>query len=111
VCCAAGTTTNRLCWQRSWTARPPWCWPLRLEQFLRDNPEAAEAIRELTERLAAELPRPQQQWVQNNEAHDNSQVFGVQNGNVIIHQAPGSGSRPPGSGRQEPGPGRGGPMT
>lgn len=86
-------------------------WRLRLEQFLRDNPEAAEAIRELTERLAAELPRPQQQWVQNNEAHDNSQVFGVQNGNVIIHQAPGSGSRPPGSGRQEPGPGRGGPMT
>lgn len=73
-------------------------WRLRLEHFLRENPDAAEAIRELTEQLAAELPRPQQQWVQTNEAHDNAQVFGVQNGNVIIHQAPGSGTRQPGSG-------------
>lgn len=80
-------------------------WRLRLEQFLRDNPDAADGIRELTERLAAELPNPQQQWVQHNEAHDNAQVFGVQNGNVIIHQTPGSGHQTPGSGRG------GGPMT
>lgn len=66
-------------------------WRLRLEHFLRDNPEAAEALKELTARLAAELPAPQQHWVQNNEAHDNAQVFGVQNGNVIIHQAPSDG--------------------
>lgn len=86
-------------------------WRLRLEQFLRDNPDAAEAMREWTERLAAELPRPQQQWVQHNEAHDNAQVFGVQNGNMIIHQAPGAGSPQPASGRPEPGSGHGGPRT
>jgi hypothetical protein len=88
-------------------------WRLRLEQYLRDDPEAAEGLRELTERLAAGLPRPQQHWVQKNEAHDNSQVFGVQGGNVIIHQAAAesSGAPQPGPGRGEPGSGRGGSMT
>jgi hypothetical protein len=85
-------------------------WRLRLEQFLRDNPDAAEGLRELTERLAAELPRPQQQWVQRNEAHGSSRIFAVQNGNVIIHEAPQPGTPQPGA--PQPGSGRdGGPMT
>ncbi|MET9218925.1 hypothetical protein ABZX65_09165 [Streptomyces sp. NPDC003300] len=76
-------------------------WRLRLEQFLRDNPEAAEAIRELTVRLEAELPGSEQQWVryhQNVEAHDNARAFGVQNGNVIIHEAPAAGPVTPSTG-------------
>jgi len=84
-------------------------WRLRLEQFLRDNPDAAEGLRELTERLAAQLPSPQQQWVQKNVAHGNARVYGVQNGNVIIHEAAQPFPRP---GSPEPGAGRdGGPMT
>jgi hypothetical protein len=87
-------------------------WRLRLEQFLRDDPEAADGLRELTERLTTQLPQAQQHWVQNNEAHDNSQVFGVQNGNVIIHQAAAEPGVPQsGSGHGEPGAGRGGSMT
>ncbi|MFJ2632881.1 hypothetical protein ACIO6U_13180 [Streptomyces sp. NPDC087422] len=80
-------------------------WRLRLEQFLRDNPEAAEAIRELTVRLEAELPGSEQQWVryhQNVEAHDNARAFGVQNGNVIIHEAPAAGPVTPSAGGVAP---------
>ncbi|MFF6955534.1 hypothetical protein [Streptomyces sp. NPDC008317] len=82
-------------------------WRLRLEQFLRDNPEAAEAIRELTVRLEAELPGSEQQWVryhQNVEAHDNARAFGVQNGNVIIHEAPAAGPVTPSAGGVAPSP-------
>ncbi|MFF7157997.1 hypothetical protein [Streptomyces sp. NPDC008139] len=83
-------------------------WRLRLEQFLRDNPEAAQAIRELTVRLEAELPGSEQQWVryhQNVEAHDNARAFGVQNGNVIIHEAPATGPGTPSAGGVAPSPG------
>lgn len=40
-------------------------WRLRLEEFLRARaPEAAEELRELTERTTAALPRAEQHWVQ-----------------------------------------------
>ncbi|MFE4373431.1 hypothetical protein ACFRMN_35390 [Streptomyces sp. NPDC056835] len=77
------------------TLRP--AWQLRLEQFLRDHPEVIDDVRELTERLKGELPRSEQPWVQHIEARDHAQAFGVQHGDVIIHQEPGSG--------------RGGPVT
>lgn len=65
-------------------------WRLRLEQFLRDNPEAVDDVRALTRRLSAELPHTPQYSVQHVVAHDNAQAFGVQHGNVIIHQEPGA---------------------
>jgi hypothetical protein len=63
-------------------------WRLRLEQFLRTHPEAVDDLHELTRRLTAALPQTQQNWVQHVTARDNAQAFGVQGGNVIIHQEP-----------------------
>lgn len=66
-------------------------WQLRLEQFLRAHPEAADDVRELTRRLQDELPARQGHWVQHVEARDHGQAFGAQGGNVIVHQEPGAG--------------------
>lgn len=60
-------------------------WTLRLEQFLRAHPEAADEMRELVERLTCELPRAEQHWAQHVVANDRSQVFAAQGGNVIVH--------------------------
>ncbi|MER6112569.1 hypothetical protein [Streptomyces hirsutus] len=64
-------------------------WRLRLEEFLRADPEAADGLRELTERTLAALPRTEQHWVQHVNAHDRSQVFAAQGGNVIVHREAG----------------------
>ncbi|MBQ0867094.1 MULTISPECIES: hypothetical protein [Streptomyces] len=61
-------------------------WQLRLEHFLRTRPEAADDLHELTRRLTDALPDTQQNWVQHVTARDHGQAFGVQGGNVIIHQ-------------------------
>ncbi|GKQ37866.1 hypothetical protein [Streptomyces sp. A012304] len=63
-------------------------WRLRLEQFLLAHPEAVDEMDELTRRLTTALPRAQQNWVQHVDARDHGQAFGVQGGNVIIHQEP-----------------------
>ncbi|GAA1597400.1 hypothetical protein GCM10009678_93950 [Actinomadura kijaniata] len=61
-------------------------WRLRLEEFLREHPEAAEDVRAFTERTIAVLPRPEQHRVQHVVASDHARVFAAQFGNVIIHR-------------------------
>ncbi|WP_143589900.1 hypothetical protein [Streptomyces africanus] len=61
-------------------------WRLRLEQFLLAHPEAVDELGELTRHLSSTLPRTQQNWVQHVDARDHGQAFGVQGGNLVIHQ-------------------------
>ncbi|WP_445525311.1 hypothetical protein [Streptomyces cyslabdanicus] len=70
-------------------------WQLELESLLDEHPDAADELRELISEIRDRLPDDQRAWVQNNVAKDGGQVFAVQGGNVVVHQAP-------------PGPGGGG---
>ncbi|TVL89342.1 hypothetical protein [Streptomyces sp. SAJ15] len=67
-------------------------WLLELESLLDQHPDAADELRELVEEIRERLPAAERTWVQNNVAKDGGQVFAVQGGNVIVHQAlPGQG--------------------
>ncbi|MFJ9870417.1 hypothetical protein [Streptomyces sp. NPDC101165] len=63
-------------------------WQLELESLLGEHPDAAGELRELIDEIRQQLPETQRAWVQNNVAKDGGQVFAVQGGNVIVHQAP-----------------------
>ncbi|MGW2699855.1 hypothetical protein [Streptomyces sp. NPDC001340] len=63
-------------------------WQLELESLLGEHPDAADELRELIGEIRQQLPETQRAWVQNNVAKDGGQVFAVQGGNVIVHQAP-----------------------
>jgi hypothetical protein len=68
-------------------------WRTRLEDLLEEDPGAAEQLRGLRDDLAARLPVPQQQWVQNITASaPGSRAYGAMGGNVIFYEAP---SNPP----------------
>ncbi|MFB7618020.1 hypothetical protein [Kitasatospora sp. NPDC056181] len=64
-------------------------WQLRLQELLREHPELAGELGDLTERMRRSLPESEQRWVQHVVAHDHSQVFAAQGGNVIVHREPG----------------------
>ncbi|MGW4895903.1 hypothetical protein ACWEQL_27155 [Kitasatospora sp. NPDC004240] len=64
-------------------------WQLRLQELLREHPELAGELNELTEQVRRSLPEGEQRWVMHVVAHDRSQVFAAQGGNVIVHQEPG----------------------
>lgn len=61
-------------------------WKLRLEKLLRQHPDAADELRALMAEVQAELPQPQQRWVQNNTSHDRGTVFAVLGGNLHLHR-------------------------
>ncbi|MFF7122685.1 MULTISPECIES: hypothetical protein [unclassified Streptomyces] len=63
-------------------------WQLELESLLGEHPDAAGELRELIDEIRRQLPETQRAWVQNNVAKDGGQVFAVQGGNVVVHQAP-----------------------
>jgi hypothetical protein len=70
-------------------------WQLQLEAFLGEHPDAAAELSDLVARIQTALPQAQQNWVQNNIARENGQVFASQGGNVIVHQTPPGQPRPP----------------
>ncbi|WP_206432433.1 hypothetical protein, partial [Streptomyces sp. ADI92-24] len=61
-------------------------WQLRVQELLREHPELAGELSDLTERMRRSLPEEEQQWVMHVVAHDHAQVFASQGGNVIVHQ-------------------------
>jgi hypothetical protein len=64
-------------------------WRTRLADLLEEDPRSAEPLRDLRDRLAKELPAPQQQWVQNITATAAGAVaMGAMFGNVNYHAAP-----------------------
>ncbi|MFF7655741.1 hypothetical protein ACFZCY_38965 [Streptomyces sp. NPDC007983] len=63
-------------------------WLLELESLLDQHPDAVDELRELISEVQKRLPETQRAWVQNNVAKDGGQLFAVQGGNVIVHQAP-----------------------
>jgi hypothetical protein len=60
-------------------------WQIRLTDLLEEDPGTADMLRGLRDELQARLPTPQQQWVQNNIAHGQGIVFGVQGGNQHVY--------------------------
>lgn len=63
-------------------------WVLELESLLDEHPDAVGELQELVREIRDHLSEDQRAWVQNNVAKDGGQVFAVQGGNVIVHQAP-----------------------
>lgn len=61
-------------------------WQLRVQELLREHPELAGELTDLTERMRRSLPEEEQQWVMHVVAHDHAQVFASQGGNVVVHQ-------------------------
>ncbi|MEV4927364.1 hypothetical protein [Streptomyces roseoverticillatus] len=59
-------------------------WAGRLEILLEENPEAAHELRELIERVRAELPAAQQSWVQNNTAQAGAIQYITQGGDINV---------------------------
>lgn len=66
-------------------------WRRRLADYLSQDPEAAQGLRELVEQVRAQLPAPRQSWVQTNIARDHATQNIVQHGTQNVH--PGGGSR------------------
>jgi hypothetical protein len=60
-------------------------WQLELEEVLSRNPDAAEDLVALTDRIRASLPTASAQWVQNITAHGNGVVNAVQHGTQHNH--------------------------
>ena len=63
-------------------------WLTRLQDLVDEDPAAVDDLRALVAELAAELPTGSQLQVQNVIARDHGRAFGVQNGNIIYHEAP-----------------------
>ena len=61
-------------------------WRRRLTRLLKDDPDAAQELRQLLVELRAALPEERQQWVQTVIARDNSTVYAALGGNVIHHE-------------------------
>lgn len=59
-------------------------WTLELERLLSQHPAAAVDLQALMDHARAQLPQPQQLWVQTIIAHGGLSV-GVQRGNVVMH--------------------------
>lgn len=67
-------------------------WRRRLADYLSQDPEAAEGLRELVEQVQAKLPAQQQAWVQTNIARDHANQNIVQGGNQYVNPTPAGGS-------------------
>jgi len=64
-------------------------WQTRLTDLLDEDPDTADLLRRLRDELRAQLPAPQQQWVQNVIASGQGAAYGAQGGNVnVYHYAP-----------------------
>jgi hypothetical protein len=63
-------------------------WQLKLAGLLQDHPEVAADLTALITEVHGELPPQQQKWVQTNIARDQSNLFAVQNGGLIVYQTP-----------------------
>ena len=61
-------------------------WQTRLEDLLEEFPDARQELDEWAARVQKQLPQAQVSWVQNNIAHGQGMVIGVQNGTVNLHQ-------------------------
>ena len=61
-------------------------WRTRLEDLLEEQPQAADELQQLIEQVQAQLPAPQQVWVQRNTFHGTGYV--VQDGNLNVHHYP-----------------------
>ncbi|MFF7021772.1 hypothetical protein ACFY97_12225 [Streptomyces klenkii] len=59
-------------------------WTGQLEILLEEHPEAAHELRELIERVQAELPSAQQSWVQNNTAQAGAIQYITQGGDINV---------------------------
>ncbi|CAM5398679.1 hypothetical protein [Streptomyces abikoensis] len=59
-------------------------WTGQLEMLLEEHPEAAHELRELIERVRAEVPRPRESWVQNNTAEAGGVQYITQGGDINV---------------------------
>ena len=78
-------------------------WRRRLADYLTQDPEAAQGLRELVEQVQAKLPTQQQAWMQTNIAREHATQYIVQGGNQYVNPAGTSG--PPTSPGGSPGTG------
>lgn len=62
-------------------------WLTRLQDLAEDDPTVLDDLQALVTELAAQLPAEQLVQVQNVVARDQGRAFGVQNGNIIYHEA------------------------
>ncbi|MER7775802.1 hypothetical protein ABTZ21_12415 [Streptomyces sp. NPDC096191] len=65
-------------------------WQMELNRLLEEHPGSEAELQELIAHVRDDLPAPQQRWVQNNIARDNSRQFAVQGGDIIYHESPSS---------------------
>lgn len=70
-------------------------WRRRLTDYLTQDPEAAQGLRELVEQVHAKLPAQQQAWMQTNIAREHATQFIVQGGNQYVNPTGAGG--PPGT--------------
>ncbi|WKU47119.1 hypothetical protein Q3V23_25365 [Streptomyces sp. VNUA116] len=66
-------------------------WTGRLEILLEEHPEAADELRELIDRLRAELPAARESWVQNNTAEAGGIQYITQGGDIHVDRGGRSG--------------------
>ena len=60
-------------------------WRRRLADYLTQDPEAAQELRELVEQVQAKLPAQQQAWMQTNIAREHATQYIVQGGNQYVN--------------------------
>ncbi|MBR8741817.1 hypothetical protein [Nocardiopsis sp. MG754419] len=63
-------------------------WQVRLQNLVELHPGLANELRALERDIRERLPHEPATSTQNNFARDGGQVFGAQNGNVIVNQLP-----------------------
>ncbi|MGK5547828.1 hypothetical protein ACSNOH_24265 [Streptomyces sp. URMC 127] len=59
-------------------------WTGQLEMLLEEHPEAADELRELIERVRAEVPAARESWVQNNTAEAGGIQYITQGGDINV---------------------------